>query len=381
MTTETVQATGGATEGNVEFAPSDDGSMLDEKSVLISLSLKRPTLVAKVATDPAVTSEAELSKLIVRAEMFESEPYDRIKKLDGQARHYVRAMSLPSFQLPANAYRVPLTLVDEVNTWLETTQAEREAQVAFFVEDFDEDVEAGKKVLKGVAELAKYPTKSEATEKFEMSWKFTALTTPEKLAEFAPEVLKKEINKAGATLLKEVDLIRDALRGGFAELVKHATERLMVREDGKKVIFKTTFVTNMKEFIRTFDAKNLTGDVDLDSLVKQAASIITDLPDDPQVLRDDTELRTKVKAAFDEVKVAVDDLQNVTAAKARKVRLPRKRSSPKTPKAEAKTKGPSEGQEIGPDPEVNAGAVTESTPDDIVEVATDKVPAKLLSDD
>ncbi len=367
VSTDTTQATAEATEEKVAFAPAD-GSILDEKSILISLSLKRPTLVAKVKTDPAVTSAANLARLSVRAEMLQSGPYDNIVKLDGQARHYVRNMSLPSFQLPSNAYRVPLTLVDEVNTWLETTQDARAVEVGAFVAEFDEDVEAGKKDLKSVAELAKYPTKLEAEAAFEMTWKFTALTTPEKLAEFAPAVLKKEINKAGATLLKEVDLIRDALRGGFAELVKHATERLAVREDGKKVVFKTTFVTNMKEFLRTFDAKNLTEDADLANLVAQARTIIGDLPDDPQTLRDDTELRTKVKTAFDEVKVAVDSLQNITSEKARKVRLPRNRKKPTTPKTED-------------NPEVNDDTVVEPTPDeDIVEVATSATPAKLLED-
>mgnify|MGYP001570700517 CR=1 FL=1 len=102
----------------------------------------------------------------------------------------------------------------------------------------------------------------------------------------------------------EVDEIKTALRGGFAELLDHATQRLSVSQNGKKVIFRDSLITNMTEFFKYFNDRNIIGDGELGRLVERARGILSGIK--PEELRRDDVLRDSIRDKLVEIRQVMD---------------------------------------------------------------------------
>lgn len=148
--------------------------------------------------------------------------------------------------------------------------------------------------------LADYPTQEKAAACFGIEWNWLSLNVPENLPAELRAAQQEKLERQFSEAAEQVQL---ALREGMSELIKHATEKLTPGEDGKKKIFRDTLIGNISEFIETFSARNIMGDVELAGLVDKARTVLTGITGKPgqktaDVLRTNDEQRETTRQQF-----------------------------------------------------------------------------------
>ena len=285
----------------VNGQPSNQPVDLAANSVMLVLRLGRIGNRRKVPTD-MVSVDADPDAVHVGKELLESPELKAVTAEDNAIRQWVYARSLPSYgTLRDGVYRIPLALVDQVDEELEAFRQRRDVLIGKFLERYPEMVNEAVARLRTLYNPADYPHLDQVAARFTFSYRYLAFMTPQTLS---AQLLSRERAKAAAEISTEVEEIKVALRTGFAELVAHAADRLMVRPDGKKVIFKDSLVSNMEEFFGFFQARNLVGDEELAALVERARESMRGVT--AEVLRTDDVTRASVKKTLDQVKDEMD---------------------------------------------------------------------------
>ena len=274
---------------------------LASNSVMLVLRLGRLGNRRKVPTS-MVEVDADPGAVHVGKELLESPELKTVAGEDDAIRKWVYARSLPSYgTLRDGVYRIPLTLVDQVDEELEAFRQRRQALIDKFLEGYPALVNKALIRLRALYNPNDYPHLDQVAARFTFDYRYLAFMTPETLS---ARLLSRERAKAAAEVSTEVEEIKVALRAGFAELVAHAADRLVVRPDGKKVAFRDSLVSNMEEFFGYFGARNLVGDDELAALVERARESMKGVT--AQTLRTDDVTRASVKKTLDQVKAEMD---------------------------------------------------------------------------
>ena len=269
-------------------------------SVLLVVHLSKPGNRRKVPSG-AVEVDADRESISVAKELLQCQELEAILALDGEIRRYVYSRALPSGVLKTGVYRLPLALVDEVDAELTRLIQKRQALVEAFLQVYPAKVEEARVRLRAVYDASDYPEPARVREAFYMEWRYLTLDVP---GNISAVLMDREREKAARDIQAEAEEIRQALRTAFAELVEHAAERLQTRQDGKPLVFRDSLVKNLEDFMAYFQARNLTGDNDLEALVEQARAALHG--DDPNMLRTHTDLRHEIQQAMAGIKATLD---------------------------------------------------------------------------
>ena len=274
---------------------------LSANSVMLVLRLGRPGNRRKVHPS-MVQVDADPGALYIGKELVESEELKAVGALDDAVRRWVYSRSLPAYgTLREGVYRLPLALIDEVDQGLEKFRQERGELISAFAGRYPSLVESARDRLRALYNAGDYPPVAEVTARFTFSYRYLSFMLPETLS---AQLLARERAKAAAEVTSEVEEIKMALRTGFAELVAHAADRLAVKTDGKKQVFRDSMVANLSEFFQFFGARNLVNDTELAELVERARATMKGVT--AEVLRTDDVTRASVKETLDQVKDEMD---------------------------------------------------------------------------
>jgi hypothetical protein len=182
-------------------------------------------------------------------------------------------------------------------------QVEREALVDAFIAVYPSKIEAIREKLRDLYNAKDYPDVETVREKFTMSWNFLEYDVPGRLRRISVAAYEAEVAKVKADVESSKGAIQDALRASMLGLVDHAVDRLTPGADGKKKIFKASFVEKMQNFLKTFDARNITGDEELAAIVEQAKGIMNGV--DAKALRKEDALRDAIAGQFERIRTAM----------------------------------------------------------------------------
>lgn len=275
-------------------------SDLNESSILLLMRFSKPGNRRKVSSG-MVEVDADKTAISVGKELLDSKELTDINSFDGMVRRWVYARSLPSGVLKEGVYRLPLTLVDEVDNNLKVFSGQRGDLVNVFLDVYPIKVEEARSRLRILYDASDYPPVDEVGAAFDFQWRYLALGIPENISSV---LIKEQRQKAAQDLETEMDEIRLALRTAFADLVSHAAAALTTGPDNKPKIFRDSLVKNLDQFFQYFEARNLTQDKDLENLVEQARSIMEGVS--PEDLRTDLNLRQTVQQTMTQVKDAIN---------------------------------------------------------------------------
>ena len=100
--------------------------------------------------------------------------------------------------------------------------------------------------------------------------------------------------------------IQQVLRTAMGELVKHMRDRLKDGPEGKPLRFKETTVSNLVEFLGTFDFRNVTDDAELKGLVEKARAMLVGVSADD--LRTTSGVRAKVQQGMADLAAELDTM-------------------------------------------------------------------------
>lgn len=296
-TAATEQATDAAT---AVASPARPTASIMDRTVCIAIERSRFGNSCKVSKQfVATTADKALVSLSKR--LLVSDELKAITALDRKAAKFLAAICLPSM-FRNGVYLIPIPLVEMVEKFLGEFVVERRAAVDTFVEAYPALISAVEAKLGDMFDANDYPTSADLRESFSFEWQYVSFGVPGSLASIRAGLFEAEREKHARKLQEAVDACRQALRGEFAEAVKHMSERLKPGEDGKRKVFKAASVERLQSFIAMFDVRNVADYDDLAKLVDQARALTVGM--DPELLRSDDLVRERI----------AEGLANITAS-------------------------------------------------------------------
>jgi hypothetical protein len=243
--------------------------------------------------------------LHVSKNLLDAKEYDAIKTHDGKTRAWLATRALPSM-FKEGVFRVPNTLVVEVDEYLTERKAERDALVAAFKKAYVERVKEALVRLNGLANVNDYLTAEDAASKFNLSWKYVTFATPDALKNLRDGLFQREKEKLASEVRSAAEEIKTVLRVQMAALVDRMVTQMTPSKDGKKRKVYDSLVGNIADFLATFNARNLASDTELQALVDKARNTIAGVS--PALLRESDGIREHVAAGFGEIKKQLDTM-------------------------------------------------------------------------
>ena len=282
----------------------NNGKTLDDKSVLLVVEFHRLGNSRKVSSDN-VEVHADKSMVRVNKSLLDSEEYDAIKTHDGQTRQWLMSRALPSM-FKEGVYRVPNTLLIEIDDYLGRRKLQRQALVIEFQATYDERVTEALERLGDIGNADDYLDAGEAASKFGLEWKYVSFNTPDTLKNLKAGLFERERQKIEKMMAEATEEIRTVLRAQMSALVKRMVTQLAPGKDGKRKKIYDSLTGNIEDFLSTFDARNLANDGELQRLVTTARQAMKGI--NPDVLRNDDVARAEVAKDFAKINATLDEM-------------------------------------------------------------------------
>jgi hypothetical protein len=227
-----------------------------------------------------LSAEVNAKLLKINKTLLDSAELKAIGKADAQMRATIKDLCLP--------YDMGLDLIPRVSAsyaaeLLTAYKPERQALVDVFVSAYPSlKQQAEEKYTALAAEMSvpveylynprDYPPVDVVRGKFRFDWDFLSLSVPDEFK------LAGKYEEANANLQAKVAIVTDeitvVMRQALLELVSHLKTQLEPNADGKPKRLFATAVTNVQDFLETFKARNITNDMELDSIAEQLKTII-----------------------------------------------------------------------------------------------------------
>jgi len=197
-----------------------------------------------------------------------------INQHDGAVKRYMADRCLPS-HYKSGMYLIPLTLVNEVTSYLESMREQRRSLVKQFMDSYEEAIERSKVRLAEDFDWKDYATPEAMEAAFSLEYQLVAFDVPKALKGMSNDVYEKEAAKAEQLLKEQAEKIQRALRVQFQEIVEAMQTALTPGPDGKKRKFDPATMERWKKFCQYFKDRNITDDAELAKLVAQSEAIIS----------------------------------------------------------------------------------------------------------
>ncbi len=176
--------------------------------------------------------------------------------------------------------------------------------------------EAGKR-LRSLYNPTDYPPVEYVEQQFTFNWQYISFGVPHQLREISTKIWQDEREKAAQVMAEAGQEIQQVLRSAMAELVKHMRDRLKDGPDGKPLKFKESTVSNLADFLGTFNFRDVTDDAELRSLVDKTRGLLLGVSADD--LRTTAGVRAKVQQGMADLAAELDTL--IVVRPRRKFRL------------------------------------------------------------
>jgi hypothetical protein len=258
----------------------------------------------KVATGAVDTKGADPTLIKVSKTILESKRLAEIRQILGEVRREVSSRCTPSVMFRSGVYLLPISLLPEVDAYLEGKSGELGRLVALFLTEYAAAKTNAEQRLGTMFNASDYPALEDVAATFAIRWQYLAVDAPAKLGEVSRAILEREQQKAAATWADAMTEGTAVLRAAFADLIDHMVEKLQPGPDGKKRIFRDSMIGNVREFLRTFKDRNLGDDAVLADLAKQAERILGGV--DAKLLRDGESVRERVASGMATIKTQLD---------------------------------------------------------------------------
>lgn len=293
-------------------------SSLQKKAIVVSLSIGRLRTTRRVSSN-SVQSDADPEMLHVSKTILESKELKAVGAIDMDIVMYLRGLCLPS-PFKSGMYLLPIDLLDRVSKRLDEMATERKQSVDAFMAMYEKakalvDAEYpdgkepivaadspesailnAKKSLGSLFDPADYPPVDEVRKRFVLDYQFLELNTPGSLKTVNKDLYEKELKKMENVWADASEKVVAVLLEEFREMTRHMAERLAPNEDGTPKVFRSTLITKMQGWLDVFDARNLTNDAELKSLVTKARQMIAGV--DPDTIRSGDVLRKELSEEF-----------------------------------------------------------------------------------
>ena len=272
----------------------DAAQLVTAKTICLALKRGRFGNVKK-ASLAQVEVDADKTLLRLSKQLLDSPELKAIQKLDSEVQGYLRTVAFSSM-FKGGVYLIPLAIVEQVEAALKNFAERRQVLVNAAVDAYPQRTQETSERLGVVHQPGDYPSAKRFEATFTFEWQYVTFDTPTRLKAISAALFEQEREKAAAKLSVVADECRDAMRAGLASMVDRLVERLTPDADGKPKKFTKTAVTNIHEFLASFELRNVTDDAELASVVEQARKVMAGV--DVDMLRAKNGDNDSVRAAM-----------------------------------------------------------------------------------
>jgi hypothetical protein len=297
--------------GGMPFAIpiADPGVDLASKTVCIKVRVSTMGNTRKVSTSQ-IEADADKDLLRVSKHLVDSAELKAIGRFDGEIRRFLYNICLP-FEI--GIHLLPVAALETVEHRLRQFAEDRKQLVGAFIAAYPSLCQDAAKRLRGLYNPADYPPVDDVEREFGFSWQYVSFGVPDQLKGISREVWEQEREKAAQRMAEASAEIQHVLRESMAKLVQHMADRLKEGQDGKPLRFKETTVSNLVEFLTNFEFRNVTDDVELQTLVAQARHLLQGVSADE--LRATGDLRGKVQQGMADIAAQLDTMLTKTGGR------------------------------------------------------------------
>jgi hypothetical protein len=247
--------------------------------------------------------DADKQLIRVSKRILDAPELQDIHRLDSELRHYLYNICLP-FEI--GIHLLPLSLIEVVDAKLREMQAERKNRVERFMRRYPALCREISNRLRTLYSPADYPPVDYVQSKFSFTWQYLSFGVPGQLEEISARIFLSEREKAAQRMAEASIEIQQVLRATLAEMVEHLRERLTDSDDGKPKQLRESAVLKLKEFLATFDFRNVTDDRELSELVNKARALLNGV--DADVIRGTETLRERIREGMAEISSSLDTM-------------------------------------------------------------------------
>ncbi|MGH9445127.1 MAG: DUF3150 domain-containing protein [Terriglobia bacterium] len=271
------------------------GEDLARKTVFVKLRLGLLGNSRKVSSSQ-VEVDADKDSIHVSKNLLSSQELEAIRKLDGEIRRYLYSVCLP---FEPGIHLLPIGLIETVDTKLREFQTKRQELVEAFLEAYPRLCAEAAVRLRTLYNPLDYPPMDEVRSEFSATWQYVSFGVPDQLRGVSERMFQEERDKAAERMAEAYTEVRQVLREAMVELVAHLRDRLTDQPDGTPQRLRESTVQKLREFLDTFDFRNVTNDQELKDQVERARLLLTGTTTD--AIRNTTELRAMVREGMGEI--------------------------------------------------------------------------------
>jgi hypothetical protein len=290
--------------------------ILPAKTSLLIFSIGGTEFKKTVRDDSIIQSEGvDKTLLSTQTRLIDKLYVEEITKLDGHTKRRLEALGIPSEFASNGQILVPNGLVGHASRIIERYKIERTALVEKLIYRWDDAVNEIRLRNPTIFKEEDYPTRDQIRGKFYVKFRILNVKTPDNLREFDEKLHAKLVEEDRKAIAEDLGHIKQALRAGFAELILNMESKVK-RIGVERTTFKEGFCESMRDFLSTFEAKNIAGDSEMSELVKKAKDILAGVT--PDKLRENMETKVLVENGLKEIAA---NLKDWTQVKGRPVKL------------------------------------------------------------
>ncbi len=280
----------------------DRGQDLAQKTVCLKVHLGLVGNSRKVSNSQ-VEVDADKQLIRVSKTLLDSVELQAIKTLDGEVRRYLYDNCLP---FESGIQLVPLPQIETVDKKLREYAQKRLELADAFVGAYPRLCEQAAGRLRTLYNPNDYPPVDIVRSHFAFSWRYVSFGVPGQLKEISARIFEDEREKAGRMMAEASSEIQQVLRAALAEMVAHLRDRLADQADGKPQRVRESTVQKLRNFLDTFDFRNVTDDQELKEQVEKARQLLSGVSTD--AIRNTAELRARVKDGMTEIAQRLDTM-------------------------------------------------------------------------
>lgn len=297
-----------------------DAGDIFSRAVCLILSIRAFSNRRKLALEKIGVRAKKAGTMAASKKRLLSPELEAIYKRDGQARESLYDLCLPS-PLGEGSFLLPIGQIDPAERLIATYEAERGVLIEQFIATYAQRYDETSDVLSEIYtdetmrsifsaldypvsadELRLYPEKADLLrEQFSVRFKYVRFTTPNELQTVDPMLFRREAQKAVAEWEDFRQNVTVILRNEMMELVNGMVTKL--NNDGKRKVFRGTFVPNITQFLETFNDKNIVDDAALRQLVNQMRALMEGV--NVEGLKTDADLRARISAGFRQIQTSL----------------------------------------------------------------------------
>ena len=274
---------------------------LAKQTVFIKLHLGLLGNSRKVSSS-RVEVDADKALIRVSKTLLDSPELQAISALDGDIRHFLYDMCLP---FEVGIPLLPLGLVETVEK-LRGFRDKRGELVESFLSAYPRLCQEAAGRLRTLYNPTGYPPVDEMRSHFTFGWQYVSYGVPEQLREISAQFFQEEREKAVVAMSEACSEIQQVMRASLLELVSHLRDRLGDQPDGKPQRLRESTLQKLRDFLATFDLRNVVDDQELKEQVEKARALLEGVSTD--ALRNMPLVRAWVRDGMAQVAAQMDVL-------------------------------------------------------------------------